>query len=120
MSDIRPDILEMIKEEQKVSTQHHVDNMLVANLACSSLYMQYTLHMQACTIALRMDTKDNQRAVQEKIVVVLPLKVHKHEIFLNFFLPKSNPYMPLVNCRKKFSLVSFDFCQNFEVQTFTR
>ncbi len=29
MSDIRPDILEMIKEEQKVSTQHHVD-MLVA------------------------------------------------------------------------------------------
>ncbi len=25
------------------------------------------------------------------------LKVHKHEIILNFFLPKSNPYMPLAN-----------------------
>ncbi len=37
-----------------------------------------------------------------------------------FFLPKSNPSMPLVNFRKKFCLVSFDFCQNFEVQTFTR
>jgi hypothetical protein len=52
--------------------------------------------------------------------IIRTLKVHKHEIFLNFFLPKSNPYMPLVNCRKKFRLVSFDFCQNFEVRTFTR
>ncbi len=48
------------------------------------------------------------------------LKVHKHEIFLNFFWPKSNPYMPLVNFWKKFGLVSFDFRQNFEVRTFTR
>jgi hypothetical protein len=48
------------------------------------------------------------------------LKVHKHEIFLNFFFPKSNPYMPLVNFRKKFRIVSFDFRQNFEVRTFTR
>jgi hypothetical protein len=31
------------------------------------------------------------------------LKVHKHEIFLNFFGPKSNPYMPLVNFRKNFA-----------------
>ncbi len=38
----------------------------------------------------------------------------------NFFLPKSNPYMPLVNFRKKFRFVSFDFCQNFEVPTFSR
>ncbi len=69
MSDIRPDILEMIKEEQKVS-QHHVDN------ACSQpvhalLYVQYTVHMQACTCTIY--TKDNPRAVQEKIVSVLPL-----------------------------------------------
>jgi hypothetical protein len=49
-----------------------------------------------------------------------PLKVHKHEIFLNFFLPKSNPYMPLVNFRKKIRLVSFDFRQNFEVRISTR
>ncbi len=48
------------------------------------------------------------------------LKVHKHEIFLNFFYPKSNPYMPLVNFRKKICLVSFDFRRNFEVRTFTR
>ncbi len=48
------------------------------------------------------------------------LKVHRHEIFLNFFWPKSNPYMPLVNFRKKNRLVSFDFRQNFEVRTFTR
>ncbi len=31
----------------------------------------------------------------------LCLKVHKHEIILNFFLPESIPYMPLVNFRKK-------------------
>ena len=40
--------------------------------------------------------------------------------FWIFFWPKSNPYMPLVNFRKKFCLVSFDFRQNFEVRTFTR
>ncbi len=51
---------------------------------------------------------------------VIQFKVHKHEIFLNFFWPKSNPYMPLVNFRKRFRLVSFDFRQNFEVRTFTR
>ena len=39
--------------------------------------------------------------------------------FWIFFWPKSNPYMPLVNFRKKFRLVSFDFRQNFEVRTFT-
>jgi hypothetical protein len=27
------------------------------------------------------------------------LKVNKHEIILNFFWPKSNPYMPLVNLK---------------------
>jgi hypothetical protein len=31
------------------------------------------------------------------------LKVHKHEIILNFFLPKSNPYMPFVNFQKYFA-----------------
>jgi hypothetical protein len=40
--------------------------------------------------------------------------------FWIFFLPKSNPYMPLVNFRKKFRSVSFDFCQNLEDRTFTR
>jgi hypothetical protein len=48
------------------------------------------------------------------------LKVHKHEIILNFFCPKSNPYMPFVNFLKKFRFFSFDFCQNFDVQTFPR
>ena len=42
------------------------------------------------------------------------------DIFDFFCWPKSNPYMPLVNFRKKFGLVSFDFRQNFEVRTFTR
>jgi hypothetical protein len=36
-----------------------------------------------------------------------------------FFLPKSNPYMPFVNFRKKFCF-TFDFNQNFDVQTFLR
>ncbi len=53
-------------------------------------------------------------------VKLISLKVHKHEIFLNFFWPKSNPYMPLVNFRKKIHLVSFDFGQNFKVRTFTQ
>ncbi len=55
-----------------------------------------------------------------KSFIAKSLKVHKHEIFLNFFWPKSNPYMPLVNFRKKIRLVSFDFRPNFEVRTFTR
>jgi hypothetical protein len=37
-----------------------------------------------------------------------------------FFLPKSNPYMPFVNFRKKFRFCSFDFRQNFDVRTFPR
>ncbi len=40
--------------------------------------------------------------------------------FWIFFWPKSNPYMPFVNFRKKFRLVSFHFRQNFEVRTFKR
>ncbi len=48
------------------------------------------------------------------------LKVHSMRYFWIFFWPKSNPYVPLVNFRKKFRLVSFDFLQNFEVRTFTR
>ncbi len=50
----------------------------------------------------------------------MALKVHKHEIILYFFLPKSNPYMPFVNFRKKFRFFSFNFCQNFDVRTFPR
>ncbi len=48
------------------------------------------------------------------------LKVHKHEIILNFFLSKSNPYMPFENFRKKILFFSFDFRQNFDVRTFPR
>jgi hypothetical protein len=43
------------------------------------------------------------------------LKVHKHEIILIFFLPKSNLYIPFVNFRKEFRFFSFDFRQNFDV-----
>jgi hypothetical protein len=39
---------------------------------------------------------------------------------LDFFLPKSNPYMPFVNFWKKFRFFSFDFRQNFDVPTFPR
>ncbi len=39
---------------------------------------------------------------------------------LDFFLPKSNPYMPFVNCRKKFRFFFFDFRQNFDLRTFPR
>jgi len=41
------------------------------------------------------------------------LKVHKHEIILNFFWPKSNPYMPLVNFCKKISLLFLRFLPEF-------
>ncbi len=37
-----------------------------------------------------------------------------------FFFPKSNPYTPLVNFRKKFCFSSFDFRQNFKVRSFSR
>ncbi len=49
---------------------------------------------------------------------IILLKVHNHEIIFNFFLPKSNPYKPFVNFRKKFHFFSFDFRQNFDVRTF--
>ncbi len=39
---------------------------------------------------------------------------------LDFFIPKSNPYMPLVNFQKKFRFFCFDFCQDFDVRTFPR
>jgi hypothetical protein len=42
------------------------------------------------------------------------------KVISNFFSPKSNPYMALVNFRKKIRLVSFDFRRNLEVRTFTR
>ncbi len=41
------------------------------------------------------------------------LKVHKHEIILNFLLPKSYPYMPLVNFQKKISLFILRFSPEF-------
>ena len=41
-----------------------------------------------------------------------------HEIISNFFLPKSNPYIPLVNFQKKIRFFSFNFRQNFDVRTF--
>jgi hypothetical protein len=37
--------------------------------------------------------------------------VHKHEIILNFFLPKSNPYMLLVKFRKKFRFLPLIFAR---------
>ncbi len=60
------------------------------------------------------------KGYRESITKLIGLKVHKHEIILHFFLPKSNPYMPLVKFRKKFRFFSFDFRQNFEVRTFSR
>jgi hypothetical protein len=41
------------------------------------------------------------------------LKVHKHEIILNFFLPKSNLYMPFVNFRNKIFLLFLRFLPEF-------
>ncbi len=35
------------------------------------------------------------------------LKVHKHELILNFFGPKSKPCMTLVNIRQKFRIFRF-------------
>ena len=70
--------------------------------------------------SLRATISSSKRSTKWPKHNIYHLKVHKHEIFLNFFLPKSNPYMPLVNFRKKFRLVSFDLRQNFEVRTFPR
>ncbi len=38
----------------------------------------------------------------------------------DFFLPKSNSYMPFVNFQKKNRFFFFDFRQNFDVRTFPR
>jgi hypothetical protein len=47
-----------------------------------------------------------QHAEKNMRTLGMRLKVHKHEIVFNFFLPKSNPYMPFVNFREK-KLASF-------------
>ncbi len=41
------------------------------------------------------------------------LKVHKHEKFWIFFLPKSTPYMPFVNFSKKISLLFLRFSPEY-------
>ncbi len=43
---------------------------------------------------------------------------NKHEIVLNFFLAITKPYICPFNFRK-FQFFSFDFCQNFDVRTFS-
>ncbi len=48
------------------------------------------------------------------------LKVHKHEIILNFFLPKSNPYAIGKFSKKKIRFFPLDFRQNSDVRTFPR
>jgi hypothetical protein len=53
---------------------------------------------------------------KQKWPVKTTLKVHKHEIILDFFLPKSNPYMPFLNFWKKFRF----FLMNFDVRTYPR
>jgi hypothetical protein len=58
-----------------------------------------------------------QRPLSRKTLLIPvngSLKVPKHEIILNFFLPKSNPYVPFVNFRKQFRFFSFDFRKNFD------
>ncbi len=68
----------------------------------------------------RKITRIPQISYMYVIVHCLTLKVHKHEIILNFFLLRSNPYMPFVNLWKKIRFFSFDFRQNFDVWTFPR
>ncbi len=46
--------------------------------------------------------------------------VHKHDIILNFFLPKSNSYALDKFSTKISGFFSFTFRQNFEVRTFPR
>jgi hypothetical protein len=46
---------------------------------------------------------DHCKLWQEEAFLLYILKVHKHEIIYNFFLPKSNPYMPSVNFQKNFA-----------------
>ncbi len=41
------------------------------------------------------------------------LNIHKHEIILIFFLPKSKLYMPLVNFSKKISIIVLRFSPEF-------
>ncbi len=65
MSDIRPDILEMIKEEQKVSTQRHVA-MLAATCACSYLCTIHSTHAG--------NTEDIRRALQEGRLCISSLR----------------------------------------------
>jgi hypothetical protein len=41
--------------------------------------------------------------IRQNTLSVFSLKAHKQEKILNFFLPKSNPFMPLVNFGKNFA-----------------
>ena len=62
----------------------------------------------SCPVCWRQYTPPPTRSQnsQPNIQKITPesynLNVHKYEIILNFFWPKSKPYMPLVNFQKKF------------------
>ena len=57
---------------------------------------------------------------QKKNFMLVYQRYTSMRYFWIFFWLKSNPYMPLVNFRKKFRFFSFDFRQNFDVRTFPR
>jgi hypothetical protein len=57
--------------------------------------------------------KKGGREEEKKRKMKSRLKVHKHEIILIFFLPKSNPYMPFVNFCKKILLLFLRFSPEF-------
>jgi hypothetical protein len=87
-------------------------------------------HMQICVF--RKQKKRHRSPGSGTILEHLPTSWPPHFSLVTFFkgtqawdnldfsIPKSNPYMPFVNFRKKFRFFSFDFCQNFDVWTFPR
>jgi hypothetical protein len=60
-------------------------------------------HQNQIKVVLLSDKQENVQYGKSNFF----LKVLKHEIILNFFFPKSKPYMSLVSFRKKFDYFIF-------------
>ncbi len=85
--------------EQKCFQLPGTEIILLLSMKCNKYFVFFNVYISAISVHL---------------------KVHKHEIILIFFWPKSNPYMPFVNFQKKFRFFSFDFRQHFDVRIFPR
>ena len=88
--------------------------LLVERCPSGRFSSSFFVHRQSLQYSVWIsDLGTKMKKLKIKPVLSIRLKVHKHEIILNFLLPKSNPYMPFVNFWRKKSLLFLRFSPEF-------